>query len=126
MKTKPRLFTSAIIVTLLSVITILGYELYICRNSDHAANLSTQNNDIPQKEKVARVGIILPMTGPTAYLGEGEALGSRLALESQNAQSPIKVEYVFEDSQGKPDIAISAVRKLLDVQNIRLHVVYNQ
>lgn len=71
-----------------------------------------------------KVGAILPLTGPIAYLGEGESLGIRLASEQQTADAARQVEFVFEDSQGKANSAISAARKLLDMQGIPIHAVF--
>jgi branched-chain amino acid transport system substrate-binding protein len=72
--------------------------------------------------EVVKIGAILPLTGPTAYLGEGEKFGMELALKNRTQTTP-KIEILFEDSQGKPDVAVSSARKLLDIQNVDIHVV---
>jgi len=82
------------------------------------------NNKGPHAGDVVRVGAILPLTGPLGYLGQGESLGIRLAAESQQPGTQPRVEFVYEDSQGKADVALSAARKLLDVQGILIQAVF--
>jgi len=72
--------------------------------------------------KVVKIGAILPLTGPTGYLGEGQKFGMQLALTDLQ-QSNRKVEFIFEDSKGKPDIAVSAAKKLLDIDNVNIQIV---
>lgn len=69
----------------------------------------------------ASIGVVVPLTGPMGYLGTGERVGMAAALEDIGATDPA-VKLVFEDSQGKPEVALSAVRKLLDLQRVRLVV----
>jgi len=71
--------------------------------------------------EVVKVGAILPLTGPTAYLGEGQKFGMELALKNRTKTTP-KIEILFEDSQGKPDVAVSLARKLLDTQGVDIHI----
>jgi hypothetical protein len=42
------------------------------------------------------VGAILPMTGSTGYLGEGESLGVKLALADRKP-TDTKINFMFED-----------------------------
>lgn len=77
----------------------------------------------PSRDSV-KIGAILPLTGPIGYLGEGESLGIRLAAGAQDPAANKKVEFVFEDSQGKADAAISASRKLLEIQDIPIQAVF--
>jgi branched-chain amino acid transport system substrate-binding protein len=69
-----------------------------------------------------QIGAILPLTGQLAYLGQGEKIGMELALENY-PELKSRVKFVFEDSQGKPELAVSAAKKLLEVQNINVHVL---
>jgi len=72
--------------------------------------------------EVIKVGAILPLTGPTGYIGEGSKLGMELALKDRQGNTP-KIEFIFEDSQGKPNVGVSAASKLLDVQKVNIQVV---
>jgi branched-chain amino acid transport system substrate-binding protein len=63
-----------------------------------------------------KVGIILPVTGDKAKFGEIEKKSFELALEELNAAGGIngkKLEFVFEDDTGRPDVARSAAEKLI-------------
>lgn len=63
-----------------------------------------------------KVGIILPVTGDKAKFGEIEKKSFEMALEEINAAGGIngkKLEFVFEDDTGRPDVARSAAEKLI-------------
>jgi branched-chain amino acid transport system substrate-binding protein len=63
-----------------------------------------------------KVGIILPVTGDKAKFGEIEKKSFELALEELNAAGGIngkKLDFLFEDDTGRPDIARSAAEKLI-------------
>jgi branched-chain amino acid transport system substrate-binding protein len=85
----------------------------------NTTNPPSVNNPVTQ---VVKIGVVLPLTGSNASLGEGQKLGMKLALD-KSKQSGHPVEMVFEDSQGKPDIAVSSVKKLLDFQNVNIQVL---
>lgn len=82
----------------------------------YAGKLSdTSNNEI-------RVGAVLTLTGPLAYLATAEKAAINAALEDLGPTTP-KIKFYFEDSQGKADVATSAVRKMLDVDKANYLVV---
>lgn len=63
-----------------------------------------------------KVGIILPITGDKAKFGEIEKKSFEMALEEINAAGGIngkKLEFIFEDDTGRPDVARSAAEKLI-------------
>ncbi|HQN18139.1 MAG TPA: ABC transporter substrate-binding protein [Syntrophobacteraceae bacterium] len=63
-----------------------------------------------------KVGLILPVTGDKAKFGEIEKKSFELALEEINAAGGVngkKLEFVFEDDTGRPDVARSAAEKLI-------------
>jgi branched-chain amino acid transport system substrate-binding protein len=63
-----------------------------------------------------KVGVILPLTGKHAKFGEIEKQSFDMALEEINAAGGIngrKIEFLIEDTQGKPDVGRSAVEKLI-------------
>ena len=67
-------------------------------------------------QESVKVGIILPVTGDKAKFGEIEKKSFELALEELNAAGGIngkKLEFVFEDDTGRPDVARSAAEKLI-------------
>lgn len=67
-------------------------------------------------ETIVKVGIVLPLTGAQAKFGEIEKRSFEMALEKINAAGGVKgakIQLIFEDDTGKPDIGRSAVEKLI-------------
>ncbi len=63
-----------------------------------------------------KVGIILPLTGAQAKFGEIEKRSFEMAAEEINAKGGVngrKLELLFEDDTGKPDVGRAAVEKLI-------------
>ncbi|HXJ80047.1 MAG TPA: ABC transporter substrate-binding protein [Candidatus Methylomirabilis sp.] len=68
-----------------------------------------------------RVGFASAMSGPSAITGEGVMWGATMAVEEINAKGGImghKVLAFFADNKGTPGEAVSAVRKLVDVDKV--------
>ena len=66
--------------------------------------------------KTVKVGFVYIMSGPFAAYGQFAKQGAELALDEINAAGGINghtVEAYFEDSTGKADVAIRAIRKLV-------------
>lgn len=69
-----------------------------------------------------KIGAILPLTGDAAKYGQSAKRGIDLAVEEINKKGGIlskKLEIVYEDSQADASKAVSAFRKLIDVQHIK-------
>lgn len=67
-------------------------------------------------EKPVKVGFVYIMSGPFATYGQFAKQGADLAIDEINAAGGIngrKVEALYEDSTGKPDVGIRAIRKLV-------------
>ncbi len=63
-----------------------------------------------------KVGVLLPLTGSQAKFGEIEKRSYEMAAEEINAKGGVngrKIELLFEDDTGKPDVGRSAVEKLI-------------
>ena len=68
-----------------------------------------------------RVGFASAMSGPSAITGEGVTWGGTMIVDEINARGGImgrKVEAFFADNKGTPGEAVSAVRKLVDVDRV--------
>lgn len=71
------------------------------------------------KDEAMKIGAILPMTGRLAVMGEVEKNAMLLAQEDANAgEAGKKIEIIFEDGKGNPAEAVSAARKLLDLDKV--------
>jgi len=70
-----------------------------------------------------RIGFASAMSGPAAITGEGVRWGATLAVEEINAKGGVmgrKLEAFFADNKAQPGEAVSAVRKLVDVDQVDL------
>ena len=71
-----------------------------------------------------RIGAMYPLTGDLAKLGEENKNGLELAIDEINAAGGIKsmggakIELVWADSQGKPEVGISEVTRLAQQENV--------
>ena len=64
-----------------------------------------------------KIGVINSMTGPQAPIGENLTNGIKLAEEDLAAKG-IKVQLVWEDDTGKPQVGLSAMDKLATRDNV--------
>lgn len=68
------------------------------------------------QEEVYRVGILLPFTGNIGEYGERIKRGIELAREEIK---DLKIELLYEDTQGSPRVGVSAARKLINMERVR-------
>src|SRR5438046_8035522 len=67
------------------------------------------------------IGFASAMSGPAAITGEGVRWGATVAVEEINARGGImghEIEASFADNKAQPGEAVSAVRKLADVDQV--------
>lgn len=68
-----------------------------------------------------KVGVLLPLTGAQAKFGEIEKRSFEMAAEEINAKGGVngkKLELLFEDDTGKPDVGRSGVEKLISREKV--------
>ena len=68
-----------------------------------------------------KIGFGSAMSGPAAITGEGVRWGATLAVDEINAKGGVmgrKIEAYFADNKAQPGEAVSAVRKLADVDKV--------
>jgi branched-chain amino acid transport system substrate-binding protein len=68
-----------------------------------------------------RIGFASAMSGPAAITGEGVRWGATIAVDDINAKGGVmgrKLEAYFADNKAQPGEAVSAVRKLADVDKV--------
>lgn len=72
-----------------------------------------------------RIGSILSVTGPAAFLGEDMKAGMELAIDEINTSGGIggkKVEWVFYDAESQTAKAINATRRLISQDDVDIIV----
>lgn len=73
-------------------------------------------------QRPIKIGFLAPLTGGAAQVGTDMVNGLKMYLEERNYQiAGRKVELLVEDNQGKPDVALTKLRKL--VESDRVHVL---
>jgi len=72
-----------------------------------------------------KIGALLPLTGDGASYGEAISGAVNLAVDAVNAKGGIggrKLVVIYEDTQINPEMAVSAARKLIDVDKVSVIV----
>lgn len=85
--------------------------------------LTPRKRTQPAQNQVVKVGVVLPLSGDGAAYGKKEQDGVALAIEqanAANAQSGVCIAAIYEDSQGNPAPAVSAIQKLIAVDKVPL------
>jgi branched-chain amino acid transport system substrate-binding protein len=69
-----------------------------------------------QAAETIKIGVILPLTGSNAVIGQEEKRGIDMAVEKINAAGGVlkkQVELIIEDNRGDPTVIVSAAEKLI-------------
>jgi len=76
-----------------------------------------------------KIGVVAPLTGPTAEAGTAIKQGALMAADEVNAKGGIdaggkkvKLELLFEDDTAKPEVGVSMAEKLLGRDKVNLLV----
>jgi branched-chain amino acid transport system substrate-binding protein len=72
------------------------------------------------KQDQFKIGIIFPLSGNFGYVGEMELNGIKMALDDYNVKNPTKskIELIVDDSQGKPDLAVTIAKKMISIDKV--------
>jgi branched-chain amino acid transport system substrate-binding protein len=76
-------------------------------------------------QQTYKVGSVLSMTGPAAFLGEDMKAGMELALDEINARGGVngrKIEWFFYDAESQTQKGLSATRRLLTQDKVEMIV----
>jgi branched-chain amino acid transport system substrate-binding protein len=67
-----------------------------------------------------RIGVVLPLSGPTSQYGTWIRNALEMAKDehNQNTNHPFRVAYIYEDDAGQASTATSATRKLIAVDQV--------
>jgi branched-chain amino acid transport system substrate-binding protein len=73
----------------------------------------------PRLSGSVKIGILLPFSGPFALLGREQLNGAKTYVEMAGGSfDGMKVEFVQEDDQGDPAIALQKVQRLVESSNV--------
>jgi branched-chain amino acid transport system substrate-binding protein len=74
-----------------------------------------------QPEDTIKIGVLIPLTGSTAFLGENTRAAARLAMNEINEMGGIlgrPVEIVVRDTAGSPEVSTTQLEKMVNVDKI--------
>lgn len=72
---------------------------------------------------VFRIGLLVPITGPLAFLGEGYQRGVELAMRELDYEvDGYRIEIILADTTGTPDGTILAAEQLIREANVNLMI----
>jgi branched-chain amino acid transport system substrate-binding protein len=72
-----------------------------------------------------RIGSILSVTGPAAFLGEDMKAGMELAVEEINAKGGVggrKIDWIFYDAESQTNKGLTLTRRLIDQDRVNMIV----
>ncbi len=101
---------------LLGSVCIAGAALVVAATAGSATS---------HAQEPLRIGSILSVTGPAAFLGEDMKAGMEIAVEEINAAGGIngrKIEWVFYDAESQSQKALSATRRLINQDRVDMIV----
>lgn len=76
-------------------------------------------------EDPIKIGVILPISGGAAYVGQGIGDGVRLAVQEINDAGGVKgrkLEILLRDEQLKPDVSLAAAKELISKEGVKLFI----
>ena len=76
-----------------------------------------------QDKGVLKIGILIPLTGPSAVTGDHSKRGAILAAEEINAAGGVlgrKIELVFADDESNPAVGVAAAERLITRDQVEI------
>jgi branched-chain amino acid transport system substrate-binding protein len=89
-----------------------------------AALIIGSSSQVMAEPKEIIVGLVLPLTGGAATIGNQTKTGAEIAIKQINAAGGIKsmggakLRAVIADSQGKPDVGVTETERLITRENV--------
>jgi branched-chain amino acid transport system substrate-binding protein len=83
--------------------------------------LGCGNNKVDTSKETYKIGAVLSLSGPAAPLGQPEQKALQLLQDQLNSGAGVdghKVEFIFEDDQSQPEVAKTAITKLINTEKV--------
>jgi branched-chain amino acid transport system substrate-binding protein len=84
---------------------------------------SSSAADAQQRAEPYRIGATIPLTGPLVLSVQEAFAGAEIAVAELNRRGGVnghRLEFVTEDTQGSPQAGVAAMRKLVQVDGVRV------
>jgi len=108
-----------IIIGVIIAITVIAIGYGIYKKSNQLAPTEPAITK-PAEKEVIKIGAPLSLTGKLASFGEDIRDGIDMAVDEINQQKKIKIEIIYEDTQSEATQAVSAVKKLIEINNVNI------
>lgn len=87
------------------------------------AIVKNNNNNI-ENEQTFKIGVVLPLSGPAAILGELSKNSVELAISNLSEEQRENIEIIYGDDQFNPKETVSVVQKLINVDKVDALITY--
>lgn len=106
----------AVVLAVIAVLVIIGVGYYAFTG---LAVMPSEKPAIERQE--VKIGVILPLTGTSSDAGQLYKKGIDLAVEEINSSPALKFKVmpIFEDSQYKPEVGVTAINKLISIDEVK-------
>jgi len=87
------------------------------------ATIILQINGCSTHNDTIQIGVLLPLTGSQANFGEMEKISYEMVREQINHSGGIdgkRLEFIYEDDTGKPDVGRAGAEKLININKVPL------
>ena len=95
------------------LMTVISLMIFFCLPA-YAGEVGVTDNSI-------KIGSVIDLTGPAAYYGKSQQLGTKIFMKGINDEGGIngrKLEYVFETNDMVPAKSIAAAKKLISQDKV--------
>ncbi len=98
----------------------VGRRAFLCGATASAVGVTAFPSLLRAQPRTIKVGMVSPVSGPMAEVGQDSKLGAQMAAEAINAAGGIKsmggarLELLHADSETKPDVARSEAERLIN------------
>jgi branched-chain amino acid transport system substrate-binding protein len=114
-------------VSIITMTALLALSLTGCGGGSGAKEASGSKSSAGgSSNETIKIGVVLPLTGDAAPLGDQSKKALQLAADEVNAKGGIKAlngakfELIFGDSQGNQQAAVSETTRLIDKEKVAL------
>lgn len=94
----------------------LGLVALIFAGCSRSGSVSNEVAQSPSKS--VKIGAILPLTGPSAWLGEQELIGLEAAATRYSSAEGIKIEIKVDDTASQSARAVTIAQRLIEVDRV--------
>lgn len=104
------------ILTLIIFIIIIVGGAYWYNQQSTKSNSSSNSNQQPtpaEKQEVIKIGVLLPLSGNSSFIGVWHKQGIEYAVQKINDSNKVKISLLYEDTKNDPKTSVSAYRKLI-------------